>query len=112
MTFWTLMFDWPIPLSSHILIASGVLHRLSPCFYSMPRSPQSITPSPTSSLPLRKKNKIGHTDLCYKYQFPTIFGGAVFSDLRIPSWLALMRSTLCTVSTLESFGEALRLFSF
>src|SRR5436309_783805 len=35
MTFWTLMFDWPRPLSYHIRIASGVLHCLSPCFYLM-----------------------------------------------------------------------------
>jgi hypothetical protein len=39
MTFWTLMFDWPIPLSDHIRIASGVLHRLPPGFSLMLSSP-------------------------------------------------------------------------
>src|SRR2546426_10314480 len=39
MTFGTLMFDWPIPLSDHIRIASGVLHRLPPGFSLMLSSP-------------------------------------------------------------------------
>jgi hypothetical protein len=33
------MFDWPIPLSYHLGIASGMLHHLPPCFFLMLSSP-------------------------------------------------------------------------
>src|SRR5512135_3301290 len=39
MTLWTLMFDWPIPLSYHLGIASGMLHHVPPCFFLMLSSP-------------------------------------------------------------------------
>ena len=39
MTFWTLMFDWPIPLSDRIGIASGALHHFPPCFSFLLNSP-------------------------------------------------------------------------